>query len=108
MAAPFQLSGSLEEIPLPDIARLFQSTRKTGRLALSSGHSSGSIYFDRGEIADCQSTSLSGLDALKHFALFNRGSFEFIDGIAPASHTLSSHPTAELIGILEERMMESR
>jgi len=108
MAAPFQLSGSLEEIPLPDIARLFQSTRKSGRLALTSGNSTGSVYFDRGEIVDCQATNMSGLDALKHMALFNRGHFDFTDGMAPASHTLTTYNTAELIDILENRMMESR
>ncbi len=108
MAAPFLLSGSLEEIPLPDIVRLFQSTRKTGRLSLRSGNSSGSIYFDRGEIVDCQSTNVSGLDALKLVALFNRGSFEFGDGATSASLSLTSYATTELIGFLETRMQESR
>ncbi len=108
MAAAFLLSGSLEEIPLPDIARLFQSTRKTGRLALASGRSTGSIYFDKGEIVDCQSVNMSGLDALKHVALFNRGSFEFFDGMSPASQTLATYATAELIRFLETRMQESR
>src|SRR5260221_3087655 len=108
MAAPFLLSGSLEEIPLPDIVRLFQSTRKTGRLSLRSGNSSGSIYFDRGEIVDCQSTNVSGLDALKLVALFNRGSFEFADVATSASLSLTSYATTELIGFLETRMQESR
>jgi hypothetical protein len=108
MAVPFQFSGSIEEIPLPDIVRLFQSTRKTGRLALRSGNSSGSIYVDRGEIVDCQSTNMSGLDALKLVALFNRGSFEFDDGATSASPSLNSYATAEMINILEARMQESR
>jgi len=106
--AAFQLSGSLEEIPLPDIARLFQSTRKTGRLALVSGKSTGFIYFDRGDIVDCQATNMAGIDALKHVALFNRGTFEFNDGLAPTSQTLNSVATTELIDVLEMRMMESR
>ncbi len=106
--AAFFLSGSLEEIPLPDIARLFQSTRKTGRLGLTSGRSSGSIYFDRGDIVDCQSINMSGLDALKHVALFNRGVFEFMDGAAPPSKTLQAYATPELIDLLEARMFESR
>ena len=104
----FQLSGSLEEIPLPDIARLFQSTRKTGRLSLVSGDSTGFVFFDKGDIVDCQSSSMAGIDALKHVALFNRGSFDFADGLAPASQTLNTTPTNDLIDILEMRMMESR
>jgi len=106
--AAFQLSGSLEEIPLPDIARLFQSTRKTGQLALVSGHSTGFIFFDRGDIVDCQSSNMAGIDALKHVALFNRGSFEFHDELAPTSQTLHTQATTSLIDILEMRMMESR
>ena len=108
----FQLSGSLEEIPLPDIVRLFQSTRKTGRLSLVSGLSTGSIFFDRGEIVDCQASNMAGIDALKHVALFNRGTFDFTDGLAPASQSLNTAitpaTTTELIEILEMRMMESR
>lgn len=104
----FFLSGSLEEIPLPDIARLFQSTRKTGRLALVSGASTGAIYFDRGGIVDCQVTNMAGLDALKHVALFNRGTFDFADGVAPSSKTLAAYETSDLIEILESRMLESR
>jgi len=104
----FQLSGSLEEIPLPDIVRLFQSTRKTGRLSLVSGNSTGFIFFDGGDIVDCQSSNMAGIDALKHVALFNRGSFDFADGLAPASQTLNTVATNELIDILEMRMMESR
>jgi hypothetical protein len=106
--AAFQLSGSLEEIPLPDIARLFQSTRKTGRLELTSGHSTGFIFFDRGDIVDCQSMNMAGIDALKHLALFNRGTFDFSDGLAPTSQTLNTIATNELIDVLEARMMESR
>jgi len=106
--AAFQLSGSLEEIPLPDIVRLFQSTRKTGRLELVSGSSSGFIFFDRGNIVDCQSSSMAGIDALKHVALFFRGSFDFSDGLVPNSQTLSATATNELIDILEMRMVESR
>jgi hypothetical protein len=104
----FQLSGSLEEIPLPDIARLFQSTRKTGRLSLVSGHSTGFLFFDRGDIIDCQSTNMAGIDALKHIALFNRGTFDFAESVLPTSPTLNTIATAELIEILEMRMMESR
>jgi hypothetical protein len=108
MASPFQLSGSLEEIPLTDIARLIQSTRKSGQLVLTSGNSSGSIYFDRGDMVDCQATNMAGIDALKHVALFNRGAFDFVDGVAPSSKTLLAHDTAELIDLLENRMLESR
>lgn len=108
MSSAFKLAGSLEEIPLPDIARLFQSTRKTGKLQLVSGNSSGAMFFDRGDVVDCQATNMSGLDALKHIALFNRGTFDFKDGLTPPSQTLASYSTSELINFLETRMQESR
>ena len=108
MADQLKLSGSLEELPLPDVVRLIQTTRKIGRLALTYGNSSGSIHFHQGDIIDCQSTHAKGLEALKSVALYNRGSFEFTDGLIPAEKTLADYDTEELIGFLENRMFESR
>lgn len=106
--ASLNLSGSLQEIPLCDIARLLQTTRRSGHLALTLDDSSGSIYFERGEIIDCQSNQLSGLDAIRHLALFNRGSFEFFDNVSTALRSLADRPTDELLSVLETRMLEAR
>jgi len=108
MAAPFLLSGSLDEIPLPDVARLLNTTQKSGRLAVVSGPANGSIYFDRGDIVDAQTSNLVGLDAIKHMALFSRGEFEFLDGETAPSRNLATYPTVEVIRLLETRMQEAQ
>jgi hypothetical protein len=107
MASP-NLSGSLQGIPLSDIARLLQTTLRSGHLALTMDDSTGSIYFDRGEIIDCQSSQLSGLDAIRHLALFNRGSFEFFDNVSTDLRGLADYPTDELLRVLETCMLEAR
>lgn len=104
----FLLSGSLDEIALPDVSRLLNATQKTGRLAVTSGVAAGSIFFDRGEIVDAQAANLAGLDAIKHLALFNKGNFEFVDGAAAPSRNLTTYPTVEVIRLLETRMHEAR
>lgn len=104
----FQFSGLLQDTPLADIARLFQSTRRTGCLALNPEGTQGAIYFERGEIVDSRSNQLSGMDAIRHLAQFHRGTFEFHDGAVTSNQTLAGHSTTELIEILEARMLEAR
>jgi len=106
--AAFLLSGSLDEIALPDVARLLNATQKTGRLAVTSGPAFGSIYFDRGDIIDAEGGGLAGLDGIKHLALFNKGNFEFQDGATTAGRNLTSYPTVEVIRMLENRINEAR
>ncbi|HEY5154982.1 MAG TPA: DUF4388 domain-containing protein [Acidimicrobiales bacterium] len=44
------LQGTLETFALPDVLQLLASTKKTGRLRLTGGRGSGSIWLDEGEI----------------------------------------------------------
>ncbi len=44
------LQGTLETFALPDVLRLLASTKKTGRLRLTGGRGSGSIWLDEGDI----------------------------------------------------------
>jgi len=101
------LSGSLRSIPLPDIVRLLHTTRRTGQLAITDRGVTGSIFFEGGELIDGQSNQLSGLDAIRHIALFTHGDFEFFDGIDSSAKTLSVLPSADIIAILEARMLEA-
>jgi hypothetical protein len=106
--AAFLLSGSLDEIGLPDVARLLNATQKTGRLAVTGAGGGGSIFFERGEIVEAQSSIFASVDALKHIGLFGRGSFEFVDGEIPPSRHLATTPTNDLIRTLEARVIEAR
>ena len=44
------LQGTLETFALPDVLRLLASTKKTGRLRLTGGRGSGSVWLDEGDI----------------------------------------------------------
>ena len=47
------MSGSLEEIPLPDLMQLFGTSKKTGVLVLKTDQRVGRIYFREGRIYYC-------------------------------------------------------
>ncbi len=44
------MSGSIEEIPLPDLLQLLSTSRKSGVLAIMSRHGTGKIYLRSGQI----------------------------------------------------------
>lgn len=48
-----RMSGSLEEIPLPDLMQLFGTSKKTGVLVLKTDQRVGRIYFREGRIYYC-------------------------------------------------------
>src|SRR5690606_27346493 len=48
-----RMSGSLEEIPLPDLMQLFGTSKKTGVLILKTESRVGRIYFREGRIYYC-------------------------------------------------------
>jgi hypothetical protein len=48
--APKSMSGSIEEIPLPDLLQLLSTSRKSGVVALRSDWGTGRIYLRKGQI----------------------------------------------------------
>lgn len=44
------MSGSIDEIPLPDLIQLLSTSRKSGVLVLRTDHGTGRIYFRKGQI----------------------------------------------------------
>ena len=44
------MSGSIEEIPLPDLLQLLSTSRKSGVLAVRSDGGVGKIYLRKGQI----------------------------------------------------------
>jgi hypothetical protein len=45
------MSGSIAEIPLPDLMQLFSASKKSGVLVVRTDHDVGKIYFDGGQVA---------------------------------------------------------
>jgi hypothetical protein len=44
------MSGSIAEIPLPDLLQLFSASKKTGTLVIRTEHDVGKIYIDGGRV----------------------------------------------------------
>jgi len=53
------LSGSIEEIPLPDLLQLLSTSRKSGVLLLRSDGGVGKLYMRKGQITLPASTTAS-------------------------------------------------
>jgi hypothetical protein len=75
---PPRMSGSLEEIPLPDLMQLFSTSKKSGVLVLRSSESTARLYLDQGRIRHAEintSPSLSPNKAVYRLLGFTRGQF---------------------------------
>lgn len=77
-AEPPRMSGSLEEIPLPDLMQLFSTSKKSGVLVLRATSGTGRMYLDQGRIRHCEidtSPQLPPLRAAYRLLTFTRGQF---------------------------------
>ena len=75
------LQGTLETFALPDVLRLLASTKKTGRLRLTGGRGSGSIWLDEGEIVAGEASrsplATDGTEVVFELLRFEDGDFIF-------------------------------
>jgi len=62
---PPRMTGSLEEIPLPDLLQLFGTSRKAGVLVLRTAQREGRIYLHEGRIRFAQIEGVPGMSPLK-------------------------------------------
>jgi hypothetical protein len=76
---PPRMTGSLEEIPLPDLLQLFGTSKKTGVLVLRSSGSVAKVYLDQGRIRHAEidtSPNLVPNKAVYRLLNFVKGQFE--------------------------------
>jgi tetratricopeptide (TPR) repeat protein len=84
------IRGNLNEASLPDVLQLLAMGSKSGCLTLDVGDSSGSIYFDNGNVSHA---SISGRDLKTDDAVFamftwTYGAFSFEPGVVPPPEVL--------------------
>lgn len=72
------LRGTLESISLTDVAQLLHVNRKTGMLQVSSGRSSGVLYFSQGEVIHAETLAGRGEAAAFEILEWVSGHFEFL------------------------------
>lgn len=69
------VSGSLQEMSLPDVIQILANGRKSGRLQVSHGSLSGELVFQDGAIHDSTLGDLRGAEAVYGILRFTEGDF---------------------------------
>jgi Domain of unknown function (DUF4388) len=102
------LQGTLDTFALPDVLRLLAATRKTGRLRITGGRGTGSLWVAAGEVVAVDSThaphATELVDCLFELLRFQDGAFTFD---AEATHDDPSSPTdVEILLAHAEALLE--
>jgi hypothetical protein len=88
------LQGTLDTFALPDVLRLLAATKKTGRLRITGGRGTGSVWVESGAVSAIEATHAShaneAVDALFELLRFEEGAFTFD---AEALHDDAGTPT---------------
>jgi hypothetical protein len=88
------LQGTLDTFALPDVLRLLAATKKTGRLRITGGRGTGSVWVSSGEVEAIEAThaphATEATDALFELLRFEEGAFTFD---AEAVHDEPGPPT---------------
>jgi hypothetical protein len=77
-AEPPRMSGSLEEIPLPDLMQLFSTSKKSGVLVLRTPNGTAKIFLEGGRIRHAEIDTSPGISPLKaayRMLTFTKGQF---------------------------------
>jgi putative nucleotidyltransferase with HDIG domain len=100
------VSGSLREMPLPDVLQVLSRTRKTGLLKVSSGGYVGEIQFGNGSIYNATYRHLRGENAVYSLLALADGEFALDPGFTPSSRAIQAS-TEQLLLEGMRRMDES-
>lgn len=96
------LQGTLDTFALPDVLRLLAATKKTGRLRITGGRGTGSVWATAGEICGVEATHAphanQPVDALFELLRFTDGAFTFD---AEAVHD-DPFPATDVEGLLSQ------
>ena len=87
------VSGSLSEMPLPDVIQVLARTKKSGLLRVSAGEYSGEIQIGNGSIYNASFMNLRGEEALFSLLALGEGEFALDPGFTPTSRAI--HETTE-------------
>lgn len=75
------LQGTLDTFALPDVLRLLASTKKSGRLRITGGRGTGSVWVSSGEVAAVEAThaphATESVETLFELLRFEEGAFTF-------------------------------
>ncbi len=75
------MTGTIAEVPLPDLIQLFSTSKKTGTLALRRGRVVAKIHMDKGKLVHATISDSSGLSPVKaiyRILSWEDGTFELL------------------------------
>lgn len=91
------VSGSLQEMGLPDMVQVLWHGRKTGSLKLRSGTDSGEIHFVNGAIYNALWAKLRGEDAFYAMLQLTQGDFALDPNFTAPQQLIQASPEALLL-----------
>jgi DNA-binding response OmpR family regulator len=91
------VSGSLEEMGIPDLVQILHQGRKSGALRLSAEGDEGTIFFKDGAIMDATFKELKGEAAFYALVGITRGEFTVDPSVSPPEKTIQSSPEMLLL-----------
>jgi response regulator RpfG family c-di-GMP phosphodiesterase len=102
--APRGVSGSLSEMPLPDVLQVLSRTGKTGLLRITSKGRPGEIQFGSGAIHQATFGGRQGSDAVYAMLALAEGEFELDPAFVPARRVI--HDSTEQLLLEGMRRMD--
>ena len=91
------VSGSLEEMGIPDIVQILHQGRKTGALHLSSEGEQGTIFFKDGTVVDAAWRGLGGEEAFYAVVGVSKGGFTIDPTVTPPEKVIQASPEMLLL-----------
>jgi DNA-binding response OmpR family regulator len=91
------VSGSLEEMGIPDIVQILHQGRKSGAVSLFADGETGAIYFREGAIVDVVWRGLRGEAAFYALVGISKGNFAIDPTAKAAEETVSASPEMLLL-----------
>lgn len=91
------VSGSLEEMSLPDVVQILSNGRRGGRLEIVSGAKRGEIHFVEGRIVHAHFGEHDGEDAFYALLKLDRGRFSLDPRFDPPERVITTSPEGLLL-----------
>lgn len=91
------VSGSLEEMGLPDVVQILFHGRKSGKLSISSGELNGEVQFSEGWIFNAAYGAKQGEEAFYDMLNLTTGHFELDPNFKPTEQLIHASPESLLL-----------
>jgi predicted regulator of Ras-like GTPase activity (Roadblock/LC7/MglB family) len=103
------LKGTLQDLGVLDLVQFVNQARKTGALTLKGNDGEARLYYRQGKLVHAKLEDLSGLEVLVKAVDWDKGDFEFQDGIETQEETIRMdlHRAAmQAVKLRDERKLE--